>query len=47
MAQARRLADEVVFLEQGRAVEHSPARQFFQQPNVAEAHLYDGSRIVP
>ncbi len=29
--QARRLADEIVFLEQGRIVEHSPALQLFQQ----------------
>lgn len=47
MAQARRLADDVVFLEQGRVVEYSPALQFFQQPTVAAAHMYGGSRIVP
>ena len=31
MAQARRLADEVVLLQQGRVVEHAAALQFFQQ----------------
>ena len=31
MAQARRLADEVVLLEQGRVVEQASALQFFQQ----------------
>lgn len=46
MAQARRLADEVVFLEQGRVVEHSPALQFFQQPNAGAAHTYGDSRVV-
>ena len=46
MAQARRLADEVVFLEQGRVVEHSLSRQFFQQPSAATAHIYGSSRVV-
>ena len=46
MGQARRLADEVVFLEQGRVVEHSPALQFFQQPNAGAAHTYGDSRVV-
>ncbi len=46
MAQARRLADEVVFLEQGRVVEHSSALQFFQQPSAATAHIYGSSRVV-
>lgn len=46
MAQARRLADEVVFLEQGRVVEHSLSRQFFQQPSAATDHIYGSSRVV-
>ena len=46
MAQARRLADEVVFLEQGRVVEHSLALQFFQQPSAATTHIYGSSRVV-
>ena len=46
MGQARRLADEVVFLEQGRVVEHSPALQFFQQPNTAASHIYRDGRAV-
>ena len=47
MTQARRLADEVVLLERGRIVGHSPALQFFQQPNAATAHMHGGSRVVP
>lgn len=46
MGQARRLADEVIILEQGRVVEHSSALQFFQQPNAATAHIYGVSRAV-
>ncbi len=46
MAQARRLADEVVLLEQGRVVEYSPALQFFQQPNAATVHIDGSSRVV-
>lgn len=46
MGQARRLADEVVVLEQGRVVEYSPALQFFQQPNAEAAHIYGDSRVV-
>jgi tungstate transport system ATP-binding protein len=29
LPQARRLADDIIFIHQGRVVEHSPARQFF------------------
>ena len=46
MAQARRLADEVVLLEQGRVVEYSPALQFFQQPNAGAAHIHGDDRAV-
>ncbi len=44
--QARRLADEVVFLSQGRVVEHTSASQFFQQPRSEEAQAYAAGRIV-
>jgi len=41
LGQARRLADEVLFLHQGRLVEHGPAEQFFAGPqsDVAAAFL--------
>ena len=32
LGQARRLADEVVFLHRGRLLERAPAAQFFEQP---------------
>jgi len=34
---ARRLADEIVFLHQGRIVERTPAARFFSHPQTAEA----------
>ena len=46
LGQARRLADEVVFLHHGRLVEHSPATRFFDAPTSEEASAYLAGRIV-
>ena len=40
LGQARRLADEVLFLHRGRLLEHSPADSFFAQPHSAEAAAF-------
>ncbi len=40
LAQARRLADEVLFLYHGRLLETGPAAQFFAQPRTAEASAF-------
>lgn len=40
LAQAKRLADEVVFLHQGRLLEQTPATQFFDRPTTQEAQNY-------
>jgi len=40
LGQARRLADEIVFLQQGRVTEQTPADIFFQHPRSAEAAAY-------
>jgi tungstate transport system ATP-binding protein len=40
LGQARRLADEVVFLHRGRILEHTPAAEFFEQPRTAEARAF-------
>jgi tungstate transport system ATP-binding protein len=40
LAQARRLADEVLFLHKGRLLEHSPARDFFERPSTPEGRAY-------
>lgn len=44
--QARRLADEVVFLHRGRLLEHSPADRFFSAPSSKPASAYLEGRIV-
>lgn len=44
IGQARRMADDVVFLHRGRVVEHAPATEFFPRPRTetARAHLSGG-----
>jgi tungstate transport system ATP-binding protein len=37
LGQAKRLADEIVFLHQGRVAEQTPAEEFFRQPRSAPA----------
>jgi tungstate transport system ATP-binding protein len=38
--QARRLADEVIYLHRGRVLERAPVEQFFAQPATAEAAAF-------
>ena len=40
LGQARRLADDVVFLQAGRVTEHTPAGEFFEHPRSAEARAF-------
>jgi tungstate transport system ATP-binding protein len=40
LGQARRLADEIIFLNRGRLYEHTPADEFFEQPRTAEARAF-------
>ncbi len=46
LGQARRLADEVVFLANGRLVEHGPAARFFDNPASGAARDYLAGRLV-
>lgn len=46
MGQARRLADDVVFIHRGRVREHVPASTFFDRPTSCEARDYLAGRIV-
>jgi tungstate transport system ATP-binding protein len=46
LSQARRLADEVVFIHRGRVLEHAPAEAFFAGPRSAAARDYLAGRIV-
>ena len=40
LAQAMRLADDIVFLDGGRVVEHAPTEQFFSRPQSDEARRF-------
>ncbi|MGL5735035.1 MAG: ATP-binding cassette domain-containing protein [Beijerinckiaceae bacterium] len=40
LPQARRLADDVVLLHQGKVVEHAPASDFFNAPQTAQARTF-------
>jgi tungstate transport system ATP-binding protein len=40
LAQARRLADRILFLHHGRLLEDLPAPHFFRQPRSAEARAF-------
>lgn len=46
LGQARRLADEIVFLHQGRILECTPGAQFFIRPQTPEAAAYIRGDIV-
>lgn len=46
LAQARRLAEEVVFMHHGQIVERSPASVFFSSPESEEAQAYLAGQIV-
>ncbi len=45
IGQARRLADDIVFLHRGRLAEHSAAPRFFDAPASEAARAYLGGRI--
>jgi tungstate transport system ATP-binding protein len=47
MGQARRLADDVVFLHRGRAVEHASAVTFFRRPRSQVACDHLNGHLVP
>jgi tungstate transport system ATP-binding protein len=46
IAQARRLASDVIFMNGGRVIENAPAHQFFASPASAEAQAYLAGKIV-
>ena len=45
--QARRLADDVVFMSNGQVVEHTPASHFFETPETQTAQDYLAGRLTP
>ena len=46
VGQAKRLADEVVFLHRGRLTEHGPAAAFFAGPRTVEARVFLDGRLI-
>jgi tungstate transport system ATP-binding protein len=46
VGQARRMADDVVFLHRGRVAEHSTAAEFFPEPRSEAARDYLNGRVV-
>jgi tungstate transport system ATP-binding protein len=46
LGQARRLADEILFLHQGRLLEHIPAKTFFNQPQSLEARAFLNGELL-
>ena len=46
IGQAKRLADDVVFMHKGRIVERAPATRFFDKPSSPQARDYLAGRIV-
>lgn len=46
IGQAKRLADDIVFLHRGHVLEQSAASAFFKQPQTKEAANYLGGQIV-
>jgi tungstate transport system ATP-binding protein len=46
VGQARRLAQDVVFLHHGRVIEHGPAKRFFAEPRSAAARCFLAGGLV-
>lgn len=46
IGQARRLADDVVFLQNGQLAEHTPAKHFFTAPTSPAAQAYLDGRLI-
>lgn len=46
LGQAKRIADEVIFINHGSICEHTPAKEFFKSPRSQEAQYYISGRLV-
>lgn len=46
LGQAHRLANDIVFLHQGRLVEHTPATSFFEQPQTKMAQDFIAGKLL-
>src|SRR5215470_9061487 len=46
LGQARRLADEVLFLHKGRLLEYAPAPEFFERPSTPEGRAFVAGELL-
>lgn len=46
LGQARRLADEIIFLHRGRLIERAPVTEFFQAPSTVEARAFVQGQLI-
>lgn len=46
LGQARRLADDIVFLHKGRLLEFTPASEFFENPQTPEARAFTKGELL-
>ena len=46
IAQARRLADDIILMHRGRIVEHAPVKRFFEQPSTPEARAFVAGELL-
>ena len=46
LGQAKRMADDLVFIHRGRVTEHAPAAQFFAAPRSVAAQAYVEGRLL-
>ena len=46
LGQARRHADEIVFLHKGRLIEHAEAARFFMRPATPEARAFVAGELL-
>ena len=46
LAQAKRMADDVVFMHRGKVVENTPASSFFQRPETPVAQAYLAGQLI-
>ena len=46
LAQARRLADEIVFMHKGKVLEQTPAKEFFDRPKSGAGRDFLAGRII-
>ena len=47
IGQARRLADDIIFMHQGRLIERAGAEEFFEHPRTPHAEAFLNGELLP